>query len=163
MASPPTTKPKYAAALVNHDWLNIFVPAIVATIGLGTVNNIVDVTNYVLMECGQPLHAFDLARLAGPEILVRQARADEQLVAIDHKTYPLAPEMCVIADARQPVAIGGVMGGLGAEVTAATQDLLIESAAFSALSTRATARRLNLHSPSSYRFERPLDPRGVDA
>ncbi|HUY92866.1 MAG TPA: phenylalanine--tRNA ligase subunit beta [Pirellulales bacterium] len=133
-----------------------------ATIGISAINNVVDITNYVLMECGQPLHAFDLAKLAGKEIVVREGRPGEKLVAIDHKTYDVGPGVCVIADARQPVAIGGVMGGAESEVSEATRDLLIESAEFAPLSIRTTARRLNLHSPSSYRFERGLDPQGVD-
>lgn len=133
-----------------------------ATIGISAINNVVDITNYVLMECGQPLHAFDLAKLAGPEIVVREGRSGEKLVAIDHKTYDVGPGVCVIADAKRPVAIGGVMGGAESEVTEATRDLLIESAEFAPLSIRTTARRLNLHSPSSYRFERGLDPDGVD-
>lgn len=133
-----------------------------ATIGVATINNVVDVTNYVLMECGQPLHAFDFNRLAGRRIVVREGRADESLLAIDHKAYPTGPGVCVIADAEKPVGIGGVMGGAESEVTAATTDVLLESAEFAPLSIRNTARRLNLHSDSSYRFERGLDPDGVD-
>jgi len=133
-----------------------------ATIGIAAINNVVDVTNYVLMECGQPLHAFDLAKLAESRIVVRPGRAGETMEAIDHRTYELDAQMCVIADARRAVAIGGVMGGAETEVTEATTDLLIEAARFSPRSIRATARRLNLHSPSSYRFERGVDPEAVD-
>jgi phenylalanyl-tRNA synthetase beta chain len=133
-----------------------------ATIGVAAINNVVDATNYVLMECGQPLHAFDFGRLAGRRIVVREGREGETLLAIDHKTYPTGPGMCVIADAEKPVGIGGVMGGAESEVTAATTDVLLESAEFAPLSIRNTARRLNLHSDSSYRFERGLDPEGVD-
>jgi phenylalanyl-tRNA synthetase beta chain len=132
------------------------------TIGIATVNNVVDVTNYVLMECGQPLHAFDLAKLAGPEIIVREALPGEQFLAINHKLYDLQPGMCVIADTERSVALGGVMGGADTEVGEATTDLLIESAEFAPLSIRTTARALGLHSPSSYRFERGVDPLGVD-
>lgn len=132
------------------------------TIGIATINNVVDITNYVLMECGQPLHAFDLALLKGRQIIVRRARDKEQFTAIDHKTYTLAPAMCVIADAERAVALGGVMGGAESEVSPATQDLLIESAMFAPLPIRTTARQLNLRSPSSYRFERGVDPEGVD-
>ncbi len=131
-------------------------------IGIAAVNNVVDVTNYVLMECGQPLHAFDLAKLAGPEIIVRQALPGEQFEAINHKVYDLQPGMCVIADAERSVALGGVMGGTETEVSESTTDLLIESAEFAPLSIRTTARALGLHSPSSYRFERGVDPLGVD-
>ncbi len=132
------------------------------TIGIGVINNIVDITNYVCMESGQPLHAFDLQKLAGSEILVRSARADEKFLAIDHKTYDLDPNMCIIADSNQAVAIGGVMGGAETEVSDSSVDLLIEAAEFDPVSVRTTARRLNLHSPSSYRFERGIDPEGVD-
>lgn len=132
------------------------------TIGQPAVNNIVDITNYVLMECGQPLHAFDLKKLAGSEIIVREGRPGEKIEAIDHKSYELGPGVCAIADRDRAVAIGGVMGGAATEVGPATVDLLIEAAEFDPASIRATARRLSLHSDSSYRFERGLDPEGVD-
>jgi phenylalanyl-tRNA synthetase beta chain len=142
----------------SPDWLVDRLQAI----GIAAVNNVVDATNYVLMECGQPLHAFDLAKLAGAEIIVREALPGEQFLAINHKLYDLQPGMCVIADAERSVALGGVMGGADTEVGEATTDLLIESAEFAPLSIRTTARALGLHSPSSYRFERGVDPRGVD-
>jgi phenylalanyl-tRNA synthetase beta chain len=132
------------------------------TLGIAVINNVVDITNYVMMECGQPLHAFDFARLRGREIVVRAARAGEPFTAIDHKTYVLDADMCVIADAQVPVALGGVMGGAETEVSAGTTELLIEAAEFAPTSIRATARKLNLHSPSSYRFERGVDPDGLD-
>jgi phenylalanyl-tRNA synthetase beta chain len=132
------------------------------TIGIAAVNNVVDITNYVLMECGQPLHAFDLAKLAGRKIIVRNARPGEKFLAINHKEYTLDESMCVIADAQRPVALGGVMGGADSEVSAGTSELLIEAAEFVPLSIRSTARKLALHSDSSYRFERLLDPEGVD-
>ena len=132
------------------------------TIGVTSINNVVDVTNYVLMECGQPLHAFDLDRLNGREIRVRRAEPKEQFPAIDHKTYTLDGQMCVIADSTRAVALGGVMGGVDSEVSDSTKDLLIESAMFSPLSIRTTSRKLTLRSPSSYRFERGVDPEGVD-
>lgn len=127
-----------------------------------SVNNVVDITNYVLMECGQPLHAFDLKRLRGPEIIVRRARAGETFEAINHESYTLPPDTCVIADAQRAVALGGVMGGADTEVAETTTDLLIESAEFAPLSIRNTARQLKLFSDSSYRFERGVDPEGVD-
>ena len=133
-----------------------------ATIGIPAINNVVDVTNYVMLECGQPLHAFDFAKLAGPEIIVREAQSGELFEAINHKTYPLEPGMCVIADAERAVALGGVMGGARTEVSDDTTDVLIEAADFAPLSIRTTARKLILHSPSSYRFERGVDPLGVD-
>ena len=132
------------------------------TIGIASVNNVVDVTNYVLMESGQPLHAFDLAQLEGPEIVVREPLEDETFEAIDHRTYRLKPGMCVIGDATRAVALGGVMGGAATEVSASTVDVLIEAADFSPLPVRNAARHLNLHSPASYRFERGVDPDGID-
>lgn len=133
-----------------------------ATLGIAAINNVVDVTNYVLMECGQPLHAFDLARLAGRQIVVRQARPGEPFLAINHKMYALDESVCVIADAERAVGVGGVMGGADTEVTDKTSDLLLESAQFDPISIRNTARKLSLHSDSSYRFERGLDPQGLD-
>jgi phenylalanyl-tRNA synthetase beta chain len=132
-----------------------------ATVGIASVNNVVDITNYVMLECGQPLHAFDLARLAGRRIVVRRARAGEPFLAINHKTYELTDEMCVIADDQRPVALAGVMGGANTEITATTTDVLLESAQFAPLPVRTAARRLVLGSPSSYRFERGPDPAAV--
>lgn len=86
------------------------------TIGVAVINNVVDITNYVLMESGQPLHAFDFQKLKGRKIIVRQAQANEQFPAINHQTYVLDPSMCVIADAERPMALGGVMGGVDSEV-----------------------------------------------
>ncbi len=138
-----------------------------ATVGIAAVNNVVDASNYVLMECGQPLHTFDYSRLRGPngpEIVVRESHplAGEAIEAIDHKRYQLDAGICLITDAREPIAIGGVMGGAATEVSASTTAVLVESAQFDPISIRRTARRLNLHSESSYRFERPMDPEGVD-
>jgi len=133
-----------------------------ATAGVESVNNVVDVTNYVMLECGQPLHAFDLAKLKGGRIVVRRATDGEPFTAINHKTYTLAPQMCVIADAERPVALAGVMGGADTEISAATTDVLLESAQFSPLAVRAAARGLVLASASSYRFERMPDPAAVD-
>jgi phenylalanyl-tRNA synthetase beta chain len=131
-------------------------------IGVTPINNVVDATNYVLMECGQPLHAFDLGKLSGGRIIVRRARAGETLKAIDHREYPLSSDMCVIADAVRPVAIGGVMGGADTEITPQTRDILIEVANFQPLSIHHTARSLRLHSPSSYRFERRVNDQQLD-
>ncbi len=133
-----------------------------AAVNVASVNNIVDITNYVLMECGQPLHTFDLAKLSGREIIVREAEQGEEFEAINHQKYVLEPGMCVITDAERSVAIGGVMGGADSEISANTTDVLIETADFDQLSVRNTARRLNLGSDSSYRFERGVDPEGID-
>lgn len=131
-------------------------------VGIGVVNNVVDVTNYVMMECGQPLHAFDYAKIADGKIIVRSAREGESFEAIDHKTYALNDNMCVIADANGPVAIAGVMGGADSEVSDGTTDVLLEAAYFEQLSVRNTARKLKLFSPSSFRFERNIDSANID-
>ncbi len=128
------------------------------TIGVRPISNVVDVTNYVMFECGQPLHAYDLNRLAGRRLVVRRARKGETLIAINNKTYELSTDMLAIADADRPVGLAGVMGGAETEVGDATTDILIEAAQFDAMSVRRTSRALALFSPSSYRFERPLDP-----
>ena len=131
-------------------------------VGINCVNNIVDVTNYVMLECGQPLHAFDYDRLQGRQIIVRRATGSEKIRAIDQRDYQLTDQMCVIADAERPVAVAGVMGGLDTEISPGTVNVLIEAAAFSSMSVRATARSLRLHSPSSYRFERRVDRSRLD-
>jgi phenylalanyl-tRNA synthetase beta chain len=161
----PELCPRYIARVIrgvrigpSPDWL----VDRLRTLGISPINNAVDITNYVLMECGQPLHVFDLSKLAGRQIIVREARQGERIEAIDHKTYELAPGMCVIADERNPVAVGGVMGGAASEVSTATTEILLEAAQFDPAAVRATARRLSLHSDSSYRFERGVDPEGAD-
>jgi phenylalanyl-tRNA synthetase beta chain len=131
------------------------------SIGIRSINNVVDVTNYVMMEMGQPLHAFDEARLAGGEIHIRPAAAGESFQALDGKTYSLTPLDLVIADSTAPAAIAGVMGGEASGVTEATVDLLLESALFNPQAVRRTSRRLGLASDSSYRFERGIDPAAV--
>jgi phenylalanyl-tRNA synthetase beta chain len=132
-----------------------------AACGLRPINNVVDVTNYVLLETGQPLHAFDYDRLADGRLIVRRARAGERIQMLDGLTHALAPEMLVIADAKEAVAVAGVMGGRSSEIGAATRRVLLESAEFDPLTVRRTARRLGLTSESSYRFERGIDPEGV--
>lgn len=132
------------------------------SIGLRPVNNVVDVTNFVLHEMGQPLHAFDMNKLDGRRIVVRRAIAGEPFTAIDGSKHTLRPDMLVIADARRPVAIAGVMGGAESEVDESTTDILLESARFAPLSIRTTSRALKLSSDSSYRFERGVDPAGLD-
>jgi phenylalanyl-tRNA synthetase beta chain len=161
----PELCPRYSARLIrgvkikpSPAWLVDRLQAI----GQPAINNVVDVTNFVLMECGQPLHAFDFRKLAGGRIIVRRAKHDEQFPAIDHKTYTLTSDMCVIADAERPVALAGVMGGADTEVSSDTVDVLIESAQFAPLAVRGASRKLKLSSDSSYRFERGTDPAGVD-
>ncbi len=127
------------------------------TIGLRAISNVVDITNYVMMEVGQPLHSFDYARLAEGKIVVRRARPGEQMITIDHSKMELRPEMLVIADAREAAAVAGIMGGLASEVGDATKTILLESAHFDPLSIRSTSRALTLMSDSSFRFERNVD------
>lgn len=131
-------------------------------IGITPINNIVDVTNYVLMECGQPLHAFDLDKLQGRRIVVRSGRVNEAITGIDHREYRLTPEVCAISDSERAVAIGGIMGGAETEITSQTRNILIEVAQFRPLSIHRAARRLRLHSPSSYRFERRVNEQWLD-
>lgn len=157
----PTLCPRFTARLITGVkvgespwWLR----KRLETIGVRPISNIVDVTNYVMFECGQPLHAYDFDRLAERRLVVRRARAGETLTAINSKVYELTPEMLVIADAKRPVGLAGVMGGLDTEIGDGSANILIEAAQFDSMSIRRTARALGLHSPSSYRFERPLDP-----
>ena len=126
--------------------------------GVRPINNIVDVTNYVLLELGQPLHAFDLDTLAGPAIVVRQARKGEKITTLDGKERELLEGMLLICDKDRPVAVAGVMGGFDTEVTEKTRNVLIESAWFAPSSIRRTAKALKLPTEASYRFERGVDP-----
>jgi phenylalanyl-tRNA synthetase beta chain len=128
--------------------------------GLRAINNVVDITNYVMLELGQPLHAFDAAKVSGG-IVVRAAREGEIFSALDGREYPLGPGQLVIADSSRPVALAGVMGGKDSGVTQTTTEVLLESALFDAATVRRTARALDLHSDSSHRFERGVDPQGI--
>ncbi len=128
--------------------------------GLRSINPVVDVTNLVLLEFGQPLHAFDLAKLRGGVVRVRAAEQGEKIVTLDGHTRELCPEDLVIADAEGAIAIAGVMGGFESEVGAETREVLIESAHFQPSRVRRTARRLGLQTDASYRFERGLDREG---
>jgi phenylalanyl-tRNA synthetase beta chain len=130
----------------------------ITSTGHRPINNVVDVTNYVLFETGQPLHAFDAAKLGGPVIEVRRARAGEKLEALDDKTYELSPDDLVIADTQGPVAIAGVMGGKPTGVTNSTTEIVLEAAWFLPATVRRTSKRLGLLSDSSYRYERRVDP-----
>jgi phenylalanyl-tRNA synthetase beta chain len=127
-------------------------------VGVRPLSNLVDVTNYVMFELGQPLHAFDWAHVAGARIRVRRARAGERMTTLDAADRALLAEDLLICDADRPVAIAGVMGGLDSEVTGETSRVLLESASFEPRSVRRTARRLGLHSEASHRFERGVDP-----
>ena len=124
--------------------------------GLRPINNLVDITNFVLLELGQPMHVFDAEKLEGQKIIVRRAVAGETIQALDGKNYPLDENMVVIADAVKPVAIAGVMGGDGSAVGSGTRSIVFEAATFDALSVRRTSRKLNLFSDSQLRFEKGL-------
>ena len=128
------------------------------TLGVRPISNIVDVTNYVMFECGQPLHAYDLDRLAENRLVVRRAEAGETLTAINNRVYELNPEMLVIADATRPSGWRASWEAWRRKSASGTTNVLIEAARFDAMSVRRTSRALGLFSPSSFRFERPLDP-----
>ncbi|MGN0768543.1 MAG: phenylalanine--tRNA ligase subunit beta, partial [Christensenellales bacterium] len=126
-------------------------------VGIRPINNLVDVTNYVLTEIGQPMHAFDLNNLSGKKIIVRNANDGEKIVALDGKEYALKKEQLAICDAEKPVAIAGVMGGEYSSICATTNTVILESARFARDSIRHTARELGLHSDSSARYEKGVD------
>ncbi|WP_408955836.1 phenylalanine--tRNA ligase subunit beta [Natroniella sp. ANB-PHB2] len=126
-------------------------------VGVKPVNNIVDVTNFVLMELGQPLHAFDYEQIAEQKIIVRKANSGEELVTLDDKQRELDKEMLVIADAQKPICLAGVMGGLNSEVDQQTTTIFLESANFDPGLVRSTAKKLGIHSDASHRFERGVD------
>jgi phenylalanyl-tRNA synthetase beta chain len=132
-----------------------------AAAGVRPINNIVDITNFVMLEMGQPLHAFDLDKVAQKTIVVRRAREGEKLVTLDHKERQLTSDMLVIADAKKPIGLAGVMGGANTEITHETRNILLESANFDGGSIRLTAKALGLRSEASSRFEKGLDIHNV--
>jgi phenylalanyl-tRNA synthetase beta chain len=140
----------------SPQWLR----AKIESVGVRSINNIVDISNFVMLELGQPTHAFDADKLKGG-INVRLARDGEKFLALDGNTYSLKPDNCVIADQERAVGIGGVMGGEETGVTESTKNVLLEAAYFLPASIRRTARELNLPSDASYRFERGVDPEMV--
>jgi phenylalanyl-tRNA synthetase beta chain len=151
---------RYAGALADvtvgasPEWMQ----ARLRASGLRPISNIVDITNYVLLERGQPMHAFDLTRLQGAQIRVRTARRGEHIRTLDGQMRELSPDMLVIADAKTPVAVAGVMGGADSEVNDSTTTIVFESAYFDPLSVRRTSRTLGLKTEASIRFERGTDP-----
>jgi len=155
--------PRYIGAVIRSvrvrpspEWMASRLRAV----GLRPINNVVDATNWVLYELGQPLHAFDL-RALGPVVVVRRARAGEKLVTLDGVARSLDSGILVIADAAAPVALAGIMGGQATEVTDATADLLLECALFDPKTIRGGRRRLDMTTDASYRFERGVDPDGM--
>ncbi|MGJ8651038.1 MAG: phenylalanine--tRNA ligase subunit beta [Opitutaceae bacterium] len=162
--SAPEVCPHYTAICIkgvkvgpSPKWLK---DAIEAT-GQRSINNVVDVTNYVLHETCQPLHAFDAAKIKGGKLVVRMASEGEKITTLDEKERTLSANMAVIADAERALVVAGVMGSLDAEVDASTTDVVLEAAYFAPTSVRATSRKLGLSSDSSYRFERGVDPKGI--
>ena len=153
--------PRYAGAVADvkvgpsPEWMQ----ARLRAAGVRPISNIVDVTNYVLLELGQPMHAFDVTKLGGGKIRVRTAQQGETLRSLDGQMRTLTPEMLVIADAERPVAIAGVMGGADSEVTAETQTIVLESAYFTPQQVRRTSKTIGLKTEASIRFERGTDPR----
>jgi len=131
------------------------------SVGLRPINNIVDITNFVLMEYGQPLHAFDLDRLEEHRIVVRSAAKGEVFTTLDEKERTLSKDMLLICDGKKPVAIAGVMGGLNSEIETDTRNVLLESAYFNPVSIRKTSKKLGLNTDASHRFERGVDPQGT--
>ncbi|MFP5213912.1 MAG: phenylalanine--tRNA ligase subunit beta [Acidobacteriota bacterium] len=160
----PVGCPRYAARIVkgvtigpSPEWLREALSAV----GIRSINNIVDVTNFVMMELGQPLHAFDFETLRERRIVVRRAAEGERFTTLDGVERKLFADTLLICDGMGPVAIAGIMGGLDSEITEKTHDVLIESAYFDPLCIRRSSKKLGLRSESSYRFERGIDPNGV--
>jgi len=160
----PEGAPRYMIAVIrgvkvgpSPAWL----AARLQAIGQRSINNIVDATNYILFEVNQPLHAFDLAKLRGPAVVVRRAQPNEPIVTLDGATRKLTPEMTVICDAERPTIVAGVMGSAESEVTESTTDIVLEAAYFQPTRIRRTRRALGLSSESSYRFERGIDMLGM--
>ncbi|HEY3286903.1 MAG TPA: phenylalanine--tRNA ligase subunit beta [Gemmatimonadaceae bacterium] len=160
----PEGCPQYLGAVIrgitvgpSPAWLRERVEAA----GVRSINNVVDVTNAILHGLGQPMHAFDLGRLAEQTVVIRRARAGEKMKTLDGVERALTPEMTMIADAKQSIAVAGVMGGQDSEVTAQTTDVFLEVAYFDPRRTRLTRRALGLSTDASYRFERGIDPAGL--
>jgi phenylalanyl-tRNA synthetase beta chain len=160
----PDLCPRYAAGLIfditvkpSPFWLQDRL----ISVDLKPINNIVDITNFVMMETGQPLHAFDFDRLAENRIVVRASEIGETFTTLDGKERHLEPEMLMICDGEKPVALAGVMGGLNSEIEESTSRVLIESAYFDPISIRKTSKSLGLNTDSSHRFERGVDPNGT--
>jgi phenylalanyl-tRNA synthetase beta chain len=157
----PELCPRYCAKLIRDvkvgpspEWL----AEKLSIIGLHPINNIVDVTNFVLWEIGHPLHAFDYKNIDEGTIIVRRGKRGEKLTTIDEVQRDLDEDVLVIADAHKPIAIGGVMGGINSHITNQTKDVLLEAAYFSPISIRRTAKKYNLDTDASHRFERGCDP-----
>ncbi len=130
-------------------------------VGLRTINNVVDITNFVMMETGQPLHAFDYDLLEDHKIVIRHANAGEKFITLDEKQHILTDNMLMICDGKKPIALAGIMGGLNSEISKLTTNVLLESAYFNAINIRITSKSLGISTDSSQRFERGVDPEGL--
>ncbi|MBU0993855.1 MAG: phenylalanine--tRNA ligase subunit beta [Proteobacteria bacterium] len=160
----PDLCPRYAACLLTDIKVGpspFWLKDRLQSVGLKPINNIVDVTNFVMMETGQPLHAFDFDNLAENRIVVKRAKNNKTFITLDEKERHLSADMLMICDGQKPVALAGVMGGLNSEIEEKTTRVLIESACFNPTSIRKTAKQLGLHSDASHRFERGVDPDGT--
>ena len=160
----PERCPRYTAALMEGVQVSpspLWMQLRLWGAGMRPINNVVDITNYVMLETGQPLHAFDFHQLSGGRLVIRTARPGEEIVTLDGQRRALTPEMLMICDAEAPKCIAGIMGGEDSEVTEATKAILLESASFSAVNVRRTSRSLGLSSESSSRFEKGIDPEGA--
>lgn len=158
--------PFYGARLIENVTVGespAWLKAKLESIGLRPINSVADITNYVLHDIGQPLHAFDADKLAGSKIIVRRSKAGEKLLALDHRVYDLPEGLLVIADGEKPVALAGVMGGEDSAVTTATKRVILEGAFFNPVEARKSSQRTRLRSDSSYRFERGTDPQAPRA
>ena len=159
----PELCPRYAALALNEVTVGVAPVGMrrrLELCGMRPVNNVVDVTNYVMLEIGQPLHAFDLAQIADNRIIVTQAGDEREFETLDGVRRTLQPDDLLITDREKPLAIAGVMGGRNSEVSPSTKSILLESAYFEPMTIARTARRLNLRSEASYRFERGIDRDG---
>ncbi len=156
--------PRYSAVMISDvrigpspSWLQNFLKAV----GVRPINNVVDVTNFVMYELGQPLHAFDYQRIAGKKIVVQNATKGQRFITLDGKEHKLSENMLMICDAEKAVAVAGVMGGLNSEISEKTTSIVLESAYFSPTSIRRTSKQLGLSTDASQRFERGIDPNGT--
>jgi phenylalanyl-tRNA synthetase beta chain len=160
----PDLCPRYTARLIRGVKIGpspVWMKQLLEKVGMRSINNVVDVTNYVLLETGHPLHAFDYNLVRGKQIIVRRAQNGERYEAIDDTKHELSSEMLVIADTERAVALAGIMGGRNSEINDATTDVLLESAYFTPANIRKTSKKLGLSSESSYRFERGADIGGL--
>lgn len=160
----PDLCPRYAACLIKDIKVGpspFWLKDRLKSVGLKPINNIVDITNFVMMETGQPLHAFDFDNLYENKIIVKRANNEKNFITLDEKERSLDPDMLMICDGEKPVALAGVMGGLNSEIEDKTTRVLLESAYFNPSSIRKTSKRLGLNSDASHRFERGVDPDGT--